>query len=297
MPILYMLIGLSGSGKSTWADKKVASRPAGSIVHLSSDAIRGELWGDENDQQNPAKVFNLMLKRTRLALNNGQDVIYDATNLKRKNRMHVVETVRKTIHQALFVEYVIFNRPVSECIQNDAHRARTVGTSVIERQYRQFQFPTDNEGYDHLCMAFSRHADEAAMIERIIDFGSQHNPHHTESLYEHSLQCKIHMHSKIRADVSCDIHVAALFHDYGKCFTQTFDENGVAHYYCHENISAYEAMFVLPPYYCAVIGLHMLPFTTTTRPKYVSEGMWADVMLLHECDVAASKPAREQDSV
>ena len=54
MPTLTLMIGCPGSGKSTIA-KKMAQNTGAVIV--STDAIRGELFGDENCQMNPRLVF------------------------------------------------------------------------------------------------------------------------------------------------------------------------------------------------------------------------------------------------
>jgi len=44
---LIFLVGLSGSGKSTWAEEFIKDNDA---ELLSSDRLRLELFGDENDQ-------------------------------------------------------------------------------------------------------------------------------------------------------------------------------------------------------------------------------------------------------
>ena len=59
MQEFVMLVGPSGCGKSTWA-KSDSKNYNHQYVILSSDAIRGELWSDENDQQNPAKIFEIL---------------------------------------------------------------------------------------------------------------------------------------------------------------------------------------------------------------------------------------------
>ena len=81
-PKFYMLVGISGSGKSFVAEqvKRIYKNHLVNIEVHSSDAIRKELWGDENDQQNPQKVFQILHKRVKNALSEGKDVIYDATN-------------------------------------------------------------------------------------------------------------------------------------------------------------------------------------------------------------------------
>ena len=54
-PTLYIMCGLSGSGKSTIATQIANENP--NTVIVSSDAIREELTGNENDQSKNEDVF------------------------------------------------------------------------------------------------------------------------------------------------------------------------------------------------------------------------------------------------
>ena len=80
------MVGLSGSGKSTFS-KSIVERVK-LIEVFSSDKIREELYGDESIQGKPQKVFNIFHKRIFSALKDGKNCIYDATNLKQKDRLH-----------------------------------------------------------------------------------------------------------------------------------------------------------------------------------------------------------------
>ena len=73
MSKIYTMCGLPGSGKSTYAKNYLPD-----CVIVSSDAIRGELYGSEEIQGNAKKVFAEAFRRIREAVNNGQDVVFDA---------------------------------------------------------------------------------------------------------------------------------------------------------------------------------------------------------------------------
>ena len=73
MPMFYMMVGLPGSGKSFTAE----SIP-NAVVH-SSDAIRAEVLGDENDQTQQDLVFQTLHKRVLQDLVDGKDVVIYAT--------------------------------------------------------------------------------------------------------------------------------------------------------------------------------------------------------------------------
>ena len=87
-PCLIMMIGIAGSGKSTLSNQ-IQIAHNGEIVKPtihSSDAIRKELYGDENIEGDKEQIFKLLHCRIKQDLANGVDVVYDATNLNNRKR-------------------------------------------------------------------------------------------------------------------------------------------------------------------------------------------------------------------
>lgn len=82
---LIMLVGLPASGKSTWAKEYSETHPD-YIVH-SSDKLREEMYGDNYDDADNSKVFEELHRRILEDLKM-HSVIYDATNLVKKRRVH-----------------------------------------------------------------------------------------------------------------------------------------------------------------------------------------------------------------
>lgn len=137
--ILYTMIGLPGSGKSTFA----ANHPE--CVVVSTDAIRGELFGNESEQKNGNLVFKIAYARLARAVEAGQDAIFDATNLQRKYRKTLFQMFPNVNHVAVFV-----NTPVGECLERNKKRARVVPASVIRRMSYQMEPPTIEEGFSKI---------------------------------------------------------------------------------------------------------------------------------------------------
>lgn len=137
MSKLYTLCGLPGSGKSTAAEKLDG-------IIFSSDAIRKELYGDENIQGNGKQVFQVLNNRVRKALAEGKNAVYDATNITAKRRKNIVSSFDAE-HICIYVD-----TPKEECIRRNANRERKVPIKVIERMARNFEPPTEEEGFSKI---------------------------------------------------------------------------------------------------------------------------------------------------
>ena len=90
-PKLYIMTGLSGSGKSTIAQKLAEENP--NTVIVSSDAIREELTGKVEDQTKNEEVFKIFHNRIRKNLENKKNVIAYATNITMKSRRAIMMKV------------------------------------------------------------------------------------------------------------------------------------------------------------------------------------------------------------
>lgn len=279
--------GISGSGKSTWANAQ-----EGYLV-LDSDLIRKELYGSETDQQNPTKVFDLMYKRASAALARSQSVICCSTNLNMKYRIHALNQLKRK-HPIVRYRCVIFNTPVEVCREWNQQRERHVPDWLFDKQMRAFQCPVENEGWDSIEIVTPKKYNKVEFCNRMWDdvraVGSQDNPHHTLTLYDHLLECieKTHI-APLKSEID-EMHVlaAAGVHDIGKAYTRTYDENGIAHYYNHENVGAYITMNMqMPLSVIQLVNYHMIPYNAAACPnweKRLGADLWKKILILHEAD-------------
>ena len=286
-PTLILLVGVPGSGKTTYA-KDYIERNANTI-HLSSDAIRKELYGDENIQGNPGEVFTLMQKRAIEALNNGIDVIYDATNITRKDRSGIIGVCPKFAK----IECHIVWAPIEECIKRDVERKRTVGKEVIDRMLKRFQAPWYDEGLDNIVTIFPDNFDFTSYRSKCFnDMKISHdNPHHTLDVFEH---CQEAVKYTTELSMKYNIRVAAEMHDVGKPYVKAFvDSKGnpceTAHYYQHQCVGAWLAYgcSYANGYVAWLISTHMDPFMNTKYYNNLPPFLKKDIDLLHEADLAA----------
>lgn len=287
MPNFIMLVGIPAVGKDSWAREYIKKHPD-TVIH-SSDDIREELYGDAAYQKSPTKVFELMRLRTLRDLRAGKDVIYNATNLKYKSRKSILSQVKRMTNAVCLCKILV--APIEICKERNAKRERVVPDFVYDRMLGSFQIPFYNEGFDDIEIIHTYDGDKRSYMKHIAEkvkaFGDQKNPHHTLSLFDHCQECGRLMFEKGYSDA-----LAGSIHDYGKIYTQSFDEDGVAHYYQHEAYSAYLALcFGFQLEVSQLANYHMLPYNykggEDAWRKRLGEELWKKLEQLNECDKEA----------
>lgn len=229
---------------------QIATQMKEEVVLLSSDAIRGEIYGDENCQCNPGRVFDIMRQRTVAALSKGISVICDATNLSCKRRMNFLKSIAHINCEKACMVVVTTPEDIEERMKL---RDRKVSMEVVHKQLCQFQCPNYYEGWDKIkvCYNSTPEACHASYKKLWAECNIPHdNPHHSLSVMEHMNKA---------ADIAEDIawkneglsliheRWVARIHDIGKARTKSFtDRNGnpseVAHYIGHQNYGAYYSL-------------------------------------------------------
>lgn len=162
---LHIVCGIPGSGKSTWAAKQ-----KGTVI--STDAIRGELFGDESAQYSDSflrqngydpdamterqkagacsrKVFAVAEERAFEAIRTG-DVYFDATNISPDGRKSLLESIP---HDRAYADIIIV--PLKTALERNASRERHVPEDVIRSMHRRFVMPSCDEGFETVRAIYS----------------------------------------------------------------------------------------------------------------------------------------------
>lgn len=299
---LIILVGLSGSGKSSYA------KTLENAVIVSSDDIRAELSYRADQSQN-GKVFRIFHSRVDSLLKEGKTVIADATNITMKSRRPIIDIGKRNKAR---IECHLMLKPIYNCIMDDSKRNYSVGYKVISKQAKRFEVPFYEEGFDSIKLIGERRADYFRNSSDYFSFFSnwlkdadgynQYNPHHSLTLGEHCRKVSKLFNYHAEHDMIEKYGDGVLYHDIGKPETRSFDDDNVAHYYSHGNVGAYT--YILHMFGQAnekyilnnafVINYHMRPFTWTedkTREKYrkvFGDEKYNVLMLLNECDKKGS---------
>jgi polynucleotide kinase-phosphatase len=129
---LVVLIGTSGSGKSTFARRNF--RPTQVV---SSDYCRGLVSDDENDQSASADAFDVLHYIVGKRLAAGRLTVVDATNVQPESRKQLVKLARD--HDVLPIA-IVLDVPASVCAERNRHRPdRQLPDHVVPRQQRELR--------------------------------------------------------------------------------------------------------------------------------------------------------------
>lgn len=92
---LFILMGVPGSGKSTWCKNHITNE-----TYISRDEIRFSLIS-ENDEYFSKEdiVFNTFVEKINKALNDGTDVFADATHLNRVSRNKLIKQIQAPVEE------------------------------------------------------------------------------------------------------------------------------------------------------------------------------------------------------
>jgi protein phosphatase len=157
---LVVLIGASGSGKSTFARRHFKATEI-----VSSDFCRGLVSDDENDQTATNEAFDLLHYIARKRLAAGRLTVVDATNVQEESRRPLVALARE-FH--VLPVAIVLNLPERLCHERNAARPdRQFGPHVVRNQSHQLRRSIrglEREGFRHIFV-FS--AEEQAAVATI----------------------------------------------------------------------------------------------------------------------------------
>lgn len=152
MPTLYMLIGIPGSGKSTWVDN--AGFDVEDTVIISTDkfietdaVLQGKTYSEVFDGsiKRATQMMNLALD---MAVKDRMNIVWDQTNLTKKSRAGKLSKIPNTYHKVA----VVFATPNDDELNRRlaGRPGKTIPSNIILAMKSQLQIPSEEEGFEDI---------------------------------------------------------------------------------------------------------------------------------------------------
>lgn len=154
---VYILSGVSGSGKSTYIKNH-------NLCSVSTDELVEEYARENNfnytqafDEIQNKKLFgtlnSIFYDNIVDLVNSGKDFAIDRTSLNSFTRKSLIDLVKSNSGDSK-VKVVFFDIPKDVVLKRLADREAKTGKSIpkdiIEKQFESFEKPNSNEGFDSL---------------------------------------------------------------------------------------------------------------------------------------------------
>ncbi len=159
---LVVLVGVSGSGKSTFARTRFKPTEV-----VSSDFCRGLVADDENDQSATPDAFDVLHYIVGTRLRRGLLTVVDATNVQQDARASLLKLARD--HDVL-ADAIVLDVPESLAVMRNRQRPdRDFGPHVVSRQARDLRRSLPRlrkEGFRRVHVLRGADAVESAVVSR-----------------------------------------------------------------------------------------------------------------------------------
>lgn len=142
---LYIPVGISGQGKTSYANK-IKSKDD-SIKIVSIDTVWNELTKDASMDE----VFKAMRKKAKEYLQHNYSVFFDAPNLKSKYRKEVIDDIGS---YAEFIVGVYFPADVDSAKKNNEKRKVHVSDEEFEDMIQSMDGIDFGEGFNSIWTVF-----------------------------------------------------------------------------------------------------------------------------------------------
>lgn len=140
---IYLLVGVAGVGKSTWAKEK--AKENGGVI-ISRDEIRFSLLDRESGYFDKEKqVYKTFVDKINKAIKENKcDIYIDATHLTENSRKKIIDRLQME-HKEKIIP-VRFFLPLEDCLERNLKRRglARVPDEVIGRMYKNITDPIND---------------------------------------------------------------------------------------------------------------------------------------------------------
>lgn len=148
MATLYLMVGIPGAGKTTYAKHHLAG-----AIRIGSDDIRRELFGKELTLRGYRNVHRILQRRAARCLANGRDVVIDCMNASvRARRIYF-----RLLPKGCSIVAIYLDTSLWRALQNNQKRSRHVPPIGIFWNWLRIRKPRKTEPFDMVRIVTKRH--------------------------------------------------------------------------------------------------------------------------------------------
>lgn len=136
-PKLFVMCGMSGSGKTTFAKRFCETRE---LRYLNPDQFYELFNGDERNHSNEFDVWMAVYRALHIAEQEKVDTILDTNCPSFSGRNQLIEFFPDFDHHLIVIQ-----ADLDLCLKNNARRYRQIPESEMRRMWTAFQYPEISE--------------------------------------------------------------------------------------------------------------------------------------------------------
>lgn len=150
MKTAYILVGVPGSGKSTWIKNQDWTQDCAIIstdYHVENYALSQNKTYSEVFEGYMPTAIDMMTNDVTIARNNGLNIIWDQTSTTINSRRKKFKMLPDYRHIA-----VVFETPSPTELTKrlNSRPGKNIPLHVIDSMIKNFDYPTNHEGYDEI---------------------------------------------------------------------------------------------------------------------------------------------------
>jgi predicted kinase len=153
MSKVYVLVGVPGSGKSTWIANQLWAKDC--VIVSTDDYVErfagrmGKTYTEVFDTV-MKRCVRLMMRRVERARAQGKDIIWDQTSVSVFSRRKKFATLPDYEHIA-----IVFDTPEWAELKRrlDSRKGKHIPRKIVKSMIRSFEMPTEEEGFKEVWRA------------------------------------------------------------------------------------------------------------------------------------------------